>query len=739
MFTMYQADCLWRENNCRYPHAVLVTDAETLAKAVSRDCVCVKYKDNYRKNENFEESDCLPLDFDNKHSDDPNEWVRPENLRDSFPGVAIGIHYSRNHMKTKEGKGPRPRFHAFIWIRRVTDPEAYKAKKQMLAAMFPYVDPNALDAARFLFGTEDPEVEFYPGMLTLDDFFEEEDFDSAIPEGARNSTMFTFAMKVLKRYGDTKEARQKFLQKAEQCSPPLEEQELRTIWKSGKRYYAKIAAEPGYVKPEEYNGTLPPNWEEPIPLGDHAVEAFPIDALPSPVANYVKAVAENTQTPIDMAAAASLSILATCLQGKFRIQGKPGWLEPLNIYVLSIAAPSERKSAVLSALLAPVNKYEAEYNRRNAAAVEASKAQKRVLERRLKAVEDKVSKGNADSSELMRIAEEITSFQELIPLRLYVDDVTTEKLVSVIAENNGRSAIISSEAGIFDTLAGIYSKNVNIDVMLKAYSGDVIRVDRIGRESESIMSPALTILLMAQPSIISAVLSNQTFRGRGLTARFLYCMPESKVGRRNYRSAAVPDRIATEYADCIYNLLREDYPAEPETITLSPEADMLLAAFADDLEPRLQTEFAEIADWAGKIVGNTLRVSGLLCRASIYRSNEFLEKSERLVVDAQTMSDAIRIGKYFINHAMAAFDVLPGDSMVQQARKVLEVIRGNRLTEVTRRVIMRKCRQFKKAADIQPVLEFLADYGYLAEKTVYCQRHQGQNIPVYVTNPKIFE
>lgn len=83
-------------------------------------------------------------------------------------------------------------------------------------------------------------------------------------------------------------------------------------------------------------------------------------------------------------------------------------------------------------------------------------------------------------------------------------------------------ALLPSEAGIFDTLAGAYSKSVNIDLMLKSYSGDQIRVDRIGRESENIRHPTLTVFLMAQPNVISKVLSNETFRGRGLTARFLY-------------------------------------------------------------------------------------------------------------------------------------------------------------------------------------------------------------------------
>ena len=80
-------------------------------------------------------------------------------------------------------------------------------------------------------------------------------------------------------------------------------------------------------------------------------------------------------------------------------------------------------------------------------------------------------------------------------MQLYADDVTPEKLTSVLAEHDGIASVISAEGGIFDQLAGgMYSKAVNIDVFLKGHAGDAIRIDRIGRNSESVESPALTLL-----------------------------------------------------------------------------------------------------------------------------------------------------------------------------------------------------------------------------------------------------
>ena len=479
------------------------------------------------------------------------------------------------------------------------------------------------------------------------------------------------------------------------------------------------------------------NLEEPIPFGRYELEPFPVNALPPDIGEYVQAVAESTQTPVDMAGTAALTLISVCIQGKYVIRGKADWIEPLNTFSNIIASPSERKSAVLHAAASPLDNYEVQYNLRNAAHVEASKMRKRILERRQKSIEDQIAKGKAEPEELEKIAQEISEFEEQIPLHLYVDDITTEKLVSVMGANKGRAALISSEGGIFDTLAGIYTKNVNIDVMLKGYSGDTIRVDRIGRESESIMNPSLTILLMTQPKVISDVLSNATFRGRGLTARFLYCLPTSTVGGRRFQSVPVPDEVYQRYEKKMVNLLEDEYPPKPEVISLSPEASRLLTDFAEEIEPKLKKEYAEIADWVGKLVGNTLRIAGLLCRAGVYRAAEFLYDNEALVVDCATMGNAIQLGRYFLSHALAVYDVIPEANMHKQANRILQMIKEKQLKEFDRRMAMRYCRTFKTVSEIQPVLDFLDDYGYIIRQPDKSFTNGRPPLPKYTVNPVV--
>lgn len=733
--------------NCQYPHKGTATTPEELKRCMAQDHVFIRFNGNYRNSKNFEEAVTAVFDCDNDFTEDAARWIFPEDISRLFPDVSCVVSTSRHHMKQKGNKSPRPRFHIIFAIEPITDPAEYTAFMKSVQQMYPFFDDNALDAARFFFGNPDTEVIFSEGNTTLTAFIEEEvaqrafaELSETISEGCRNNTMSLFAGKLLKRLGDTDEAHTKYLERAESCTPPLDDGELETIWQSARKFYKKICSQPGYVAPEEYNAPSPVKWEIPIPFEKANLPSFPTESLPKVVRDYVTAVAESTQTPVDMSASAALAILALCEQGKFRIRGKADWTEPLNLFVVVVAESSERKSAVISLMTRPVNAFEADYNRQNAAELETSKMNKRILERRQRALEDKAAKGKIENDELEQLAQQLATYKERTPLRLYVDDVTTEKLTAVLADGGGKAAIVSAEGGIFDMLSGIYSKNVNIDVMLKGHSGDSIRVDRIGRNSESIMNPALTILLTVQPNVLSGMMQNGTFRGRGLTARFLYCMPKSIVGKRRYRTEPIPTDVARQYDLLVQNLLEEEQGEFPEEITLTPEADEMLEAFSYEIESKLKTEYADMADWTGKLVGAVLRIAGVLCRASVYRSNGFLESAEPLIVDKVTMQNAIAIGRYYTEHSAAAFSLMGADALVKQSKYMLNAIYKSGLTEFTRRDIMRLCRSFKTADEVQPVLNHLTEYGYIAPKNTNATNCKGRPAgQTYLVNPCLYE
>ena len=256
--------------NTSYPARIAVDSAEAFRKAAEYDYVAAEYADGRRKIENFVSSDIYAFDVDNTHSDDPSEWITPEAVRSRFPECEMLVHYSRHNMTEKDGCAPRPRFHFAFRGPRCTDAGEYARRKRALyESVFPFADPQALDAGRFFFGTEVPQVEYYPGEKTLADHLPPEFWaapapaaalkphrrlGSEIPEGERNATLHQFAVRVLKRCGCGEPAETLFSQEAACCNPPLSQPELASIWKSALKFYTeKIASSPDYVPPESYN------------------------------------------------------------------------------------------------------------------------------------------------------------------------------------------------------------------------------------------------------------------------------------------------------------------------------------------------------------------------------------------------------------------------------------------------------------------------------------------------------
>lgn len=256
--TIYDAATVGSRSNCVYPNLVTVTDADTMRQAATFDHVCAAYKQNYRSVDNFLKADCLPMDCDNDHSDDPDDWLTPFDVAMDFPGVGMIFVYSRSHMKPKGKRGPRPRFHVYFICTETTNSEIYSSWKDRLIADYPYFDDGAKDSARFLFGVKNAVVEVYDGEITIDEFLADSfaEWDAAqgqIPEGSRNKTMSHYAGRIIKRLGNTEEAHKQFLKEAEKCSPPLDDAELAGIWASAVKFGAKVAAQEGYIPPEQYN------------------------------------------------------------------------------------------------------------------------------------------------------------------------------------------------------------------------------------------------------------------------------------------------------------------------------------------------------------------------------------------------------------------------------------------------------------------------------------------------------
>jgi replicative DNA helicase len=468
----------------------------------------------------------------------------------------------------------------------------------------------------------------------------------------------------------------------------------------------------------------PGGWQPPIPLGAAGtLPPFPVEVLPGWVAEYVAAVATATQTPADLGGMLALATLATVAAGAVEIQPRPGWQEPLCLFVAIGMDAGARKSGVFTALTRPLADFERDQATAALPSITEQATLRRIAEQAAAHAEQAASKAPADQAQdkqaeaIARAADAANLVVPPVP-RWLVDDATPEALAGLLA-TYGRIALLSPEGDVFDQMAGRYNQNAgpNLGVYLKGHAGDLLKVDRRGRPPEYIDRPCLTIGLTVQPDVLRGLADRPGFRGRGLLARFLYALPPSLVGHRQPGAPPVPPALADRYAIELHTLAASlTTPASlagdgPTILTLDQQAGELLLDFERTLEPRLAAgtgDLGHLAGWAAKLTGATCRIAALLHLAA------HLRDGWARPVAADTLAGAVQLAEYLVDHALAVFDLMGADPRIDDARWLLDWINRTGHQQFTRRDAHQAARgRFRKATDLDPPLALLEEHGYL--------------------------
>lgn len=442
-----------------------------------------------------------------------------------------------------------------------------------------------------------------------------------------------------------------------------------------------------------------------VPFQDINRPRFPTDELPGDMASMVECLADSTQTPEEMAGLLSLGVLAALYQSRFDVQITPDWKEPLCLYCVAVAPPGERKSAVISALTKPIYEFEAEQRELDAEEIEKNKTERAILEGQLQAAKQAAVKEPSKAQHALDLSAQLADFQDLHEQRWLVDDTTPEKLVEMMERQNGSLTVCSAEGGIFDAMQGRYDKTANFDIYLKSHAGDPVIVDRIGRRSNYIQSPRLTMMLTIQPEVLAGLMSNTTFRGRGLCGRFLFAMCNSKVGARKVSPPPIPADVKDDYRGFVRRALSGRAKG---TIHLSPDADELRKSYQEYVENLLGDKWDYMRDWGGKLVGAMVRIAALMHCALTAGDPTKTE------ISAETMYAAVRIAEFLGAHAEIAYQVMGADDETTDAKYLWRKIAG--ADEISKRDLFKMCQShFRKMTGMEPAIQVLVSRGYIAE------------------------
>ena len=257
-------------------------------------------------------------------------------------------------------------------------------------------------------------------------------------------------------------------------------------------------------------------WEAPVPFDEEPeLEPFPLKALPGFLPDYVKAMSESIQIAPEMCVLPLLGVLSLLIQGKAKILNPGGKnIEELCIYSLTVADPGERKSSC-NLLLKPLWNCQKQYNESHALEIKQYQTELRqAITAREKAIkaENQLEKAKGIDAKILELEN-----NKIAPIQKILADATPESIVKVMPSQSEKIGIISDESTLFDALN--YSTSPNINILLNAYDGTPYNSSRITRESVYLQNPLLTISLMCQPYVLSELMENKQYIGRGLLQR----------------------------------------------------------------------------------------------------------------------------------------------------------------------------------------------------------------------------
>jgi hypothetical protein len=472
---------------------------------------------------------------------------------------------------------------------------------------------------------------------------------------------------------------------------------------------------------------------EPVTFEDFPTPPFPPGTLEGNdwLSPFIVAQSETLQVPKEFTAFTCFGVVSSILMGRVKVRNEArDWTEHANLYLMSLLPPSERKSPTLERCLRPLLDLERQARKLHFEQSDKAKSQRKALEAKEKKLTSKLEREDlepvaldATKAELQSVLEQMDALPPKHAPQWIADDSTAEAIVDALEMNGERLSIFSAESKLLKNITGLYSGGIaNFDILNKAYPVEPYSVNRRGREPQFLENPMLTICLTIQPGAFNETRQTKAVTEEGFLARFLYLVPNSKIGFRKTGDAVpvMPDDIREQYHQGIQTLHSNALQVPPHwKIFLSSDARSLFNAFEADVERRKRDggdlnewEGCPLAFWSGKLAGNVLRLALVLHAIKTLLAPDSLKTP----ISGETMEQAIALGEFFIPHARKAFGELNADESIRGAKQLLNWIRNGKRPEFLHQVGWQALKKTLNTGErYNSALNTLKQRGYLFE------------------------
>ena len=478
------------------------------------------------------------------------------------------------------------------------------------------------------------------------------------------------------------------------------------------------------------------SWGELLPLDDPTVPEFPVEAMPDWAQDHVRDVSKAMGNPPDLAAMSALGVMNAAVLKKAEVRINESHREPLALYLCGISQPGDGKSPTLKMAAAPLRKWERDEQERLSATVAAKQAEFDALHEELSHLKKKLASSMDEAKKgkfrerMQEVSQSLAGQQRPELPRSIADDFTPAALGILMAGNAGRICVLSDEGNeLFQILGGKHSANGGTEATLfkKAWSGECINTDRVGRDYVHLNSPLLNVVVMMQPDALRSMKNRRELAGLGVLDRLLFAFPESRMTPAD--APAVPTSSQDRYDEGVLQMLsiplnvNQETGAEPVPAVLHLDAEAHQARVEFNYRVNAMTEdgepLAALPGWASKLKANLIRTAGIL-----HLADHLGPQGLEVPISGDTMRRAADIAHYWIAHARKAFDLMEADRQTLGTRKAWRWVK--RMAAPLKRgaaITFRKQDLWQGVrgnrgpinvmADLDAALKILADFNYI--------------------------
>jgi replicative DNA helicase len=396
---------------------------------------------------------------------------------------------------------------------------------------------------------------------------------------------------------------------------------------------------------------------------DHELTPFPVDCLPGAAGDMSRAIAAAEHVPTSLTGSCVLGILSASIGCGLEVRSGAQRKTRGNLFILASAQSGTGKSESFRHAVRPLHEYERdiiEAWRRDT--LPGLQAERDLLESEINHLKKQAGKkdtGIEREATRRELEEKKARLLELDSMMqapvLTVEDITTERLASLLAKRGEVLASLSPDAGnIVSNLLGRYNKLDRTDesIYLKSYSGDYTRCDRIGRDPVVLHQPCLTVLWLTQPDKLDTLLGERSLTDGGMIPRLLTCHTNCLPTHITGDQSGIPGEVLSAYDRLIRDLLKT-YRQAAEAWTVEPEqqAMQLLTDHHNAIVDRRRSDLKDVTSFAARWTEQAWRLSVVLHAAKHGAS------AHEHHLSAETATAAITIADWY---AAQQLDILSG-------------------------------------------------------------------------------